>query len=415
MTYDLTVTVNAGAQSSQPVTVPVTLTNSGPLDGLGRVPWEGGPDYWRQFPNAARWADESFFPIAVWFGNFSSDAEVQWDKDHGINTYMGMWEGTPFDLFERNGVYWVGGKLNDGFRDDSAFWPGVLLDDEVDGRFTPAAGHAHLQTLADQWRGQGKFLYANYTQLVVGPDMPVSDQERYVNDFTDAVSLDMYWYTIPFCDWTPYRGDGYVVPTEQPVCRTASSYGRMMRSLMIRDQADGVLQPRWNFIENYNGLSGQDHVRYIAPGEIKGAAMSSLINEARGILWFNQSFTGPNWTNNVIRQAQYGGPDHFAADHIAAMGDINRLIHKLAPVLNTQSYVWDFGPGLDTMLKAKDGHVFIFAMTDGGTGPRTFTLPPGLSGQWTVYGESRTIDGTSGSFTDTFTNEYDYHIYRAAI
>ena len=51
---------------------------------LPRIPWEGGSDYWTQFPDAERWSDPSFFPIGVWWGNVSSDAEAQWDKAHGI-------------------------------------------------------------------------------------------------------------------------------------------------------------------------------------------------------------------------------------------------------------------------------------------------------------------------------------------
>ncbi|WP_377973766.1 hypothetical protein [Arthrobacter ulcerisalmonis] len=383
---------------------------------LPRIPWEGGPDYWKQFPNAKEWTDPSFFPIGIWFNGFSNNAEVQWDKDHGINTYAGMWEGTDFSLFEDNDVYWLGNKLNSTFKDDSPNWPGVLLDDEVDGRFTPSEGIKHLESLKSELvTGQGKFAYANFTQLVIGSDMSIADQERYVN-LTDAVSVDMYWYTIPFCDWTPYRGTLYADPVDQATCRTASSYGKAVNGMTIRDAADGKLQPRWMFLENLNGLSGQAHVGYIQPGQVKGAAMSSVINEARGLFWFNQSFTGDCQTDGALRLAQVQGTSFCGYPQMQAMGEVNNLIQSLAPVLNTQSYEWTFGQRLDTMLKVSKDSAYIFAMTDGTTGARTFTLPAGIKGtKIDVVGENRSLTVTNGSFSDNFANEYTYHVYKIAM
>ncbi|GAA1533576.1 hypothetical protein GCM10009803_12780 [Microbacterium ginsengiterrae] len=383
---------------------------------LERIPWEGGPQYWASFAQASEWTDPSFFPIGIWHSGISSAEEVAWDTEHGINTYLGLWEGTDFSLFEEGGVYWIGGALNDTFDPASPHWPGVVLDDEVDGRFSPEEGLAHLEELSADAAGSGRFRYANFTQLVIGDDLDVDVQEKYVNAFTDAVSVDMYWYTIPFCDWRPYRGEAYAAPVPQEVCRTASSYGRTMDALTLRDAEDGLLQPRWQFIENLNGLSGHEHLGYISPEQLRGAAMSSIINEARGLVWFNQSFTGPCQSTNVIRTAQIEGDAWCGAPQVAAMGEVNRLIRDLAPVLNTQSYAWDFGDGLDTMLKIHDGHAYVFAMTDGTTGERRFTLPPEIQGT-----TAEAIGGTGdrpiedGAFTDVFANERDYRIYRIAL
>lgn len=413
-----TVTVTATPTSTAtPTGTPTTEpTGTDPLAGLPRVPWEGGPAYYKKFPNAdaGQWDNPSFFPIAVWYNGISSDEEVQWDKAHGINTYMGMWPGTDFGLFERNDVYWIGGPLQNA-EPTSPNWVGNLLDDEVDGRFTPAEGRAHLQSLVDQYAGNGKFNYANYTSMVVQNDLPAADAQAYVNQFTDTVSLDMYWYTVPFCDWDTYRGDSYVIPVEEANCRTASSYGKTTAMLRQQDAADGHLQPIWQFVENLNGGPGEQFTRHIDPAELKGAAMSSLINEARGIVWFNSSLSGPCQGNPVIRLAQVQGDGYCGKDQVAAMGEVNNLIHSLAPILNTQSYAWDFGPGVETMLKAKDGSAYVFAMIDGETQPgqRTLTLPDGLTAKSVaVVGEDRNLPVTDGRFTDTFTSENTYHIYR---
>ena len=95
---------------------------------------------------------------------------------------------------------------------------------------------------------------------------------------------------------------------------------------------------------------------------------------------------------------------------------LNAQIASLAPVLNTQSYVWDFSAaGIETMLKAYGGDVYIFTTKSvlGTTGSKTFTLPSGITGTTvTVVDESRTINVSGGQFTDSFANEYTHHIYR---
>jgi microcystin-dependent protein len=88
----------------------------------------------------------------------------------------------------------------------------------------------------------------------------------------------------------------------------------------------------------------------------------------------------------------------------------------MAPVLNSQPYQWNFGTGLDTSLRVYNGDAYILAMTDGGTGVRTFTLPPGVSGaQVEVVDEGRTLTVTNGTFTDTFSAEHTHHIYRISL
>lgn len=400
-----------------PVSAPPVV--SGAL-ALPRIPWEGGPAYWSTFDkaNAAGWSDPNFFPIVSWFGNFSSDAEAQYDKTLGINTYSGMWEGTPYQLFADNGVFWIGGPLNSSFTNDSANWVGWFLDDEVDGRFTPADGQAHLQAIVDQLPDDGRFRYANFTQMVVATDLDQEAAQQYVNGYTDVVSVDMYWYTIPYCDWRPYR-DAYLVPVEQANCRTASSYGKTLAGLTSQDTADGQLQPRWAWVENLNGgPADQPPTSYISPDQLKGAVASSIINEARGIAYFNQSLGGSCQTSNVFRQSQVT-PDFCGNAQVQAVKDVNAQIHALARVINTQSYDYSFGAGLDTMLKSHEGYAYVFAMIDGSSlpGERTFTLPPSVHGSSvTVLDEQRSLPvDANGRFQDTYAEEYSYHVYRVNI
>lgn len=415
---------NTSSERSASSTPPPPAVTSAPrpttLD-LPRIPWEGGPEHWKQFSAAAAagWDNPDFFPIVVWYNGVSNDAEAQYDKDLGINTYIGMWEGTDYKLFEDNEIFWIGTKLNKTFTETSTNWVGNFLDDEVDGRFTPEDGRAHLQERSEEVAGNGRFNYANFTQTVISTDGTTADHQAYVNDYTDAVSVDMYWYTIPFCDWSTYRGEAYLNPINKDKCRTASSYGQTMDMLRQRDASDGVLQPLWQFVENLNGGPGEGpFVASITSGQLEGAVMNSIINEARGIVYFNQSFTGPCQGGSLFRQSQME-EDFCGAPQVAAARAVNHRIHSLARVLNTQSYAHSFGAGLDTMLKADNGSAYIFAMVDGTSSPgeRTFTLPAGLVGTSVeVIGEDRTLPvAADGTFSDTFEHEYSYHIYRLAI
>ncbi len=210
-------------------------------------------------------------------------------------------------------------------------------------------------------------------------------------------------------------GLDYLVPVQQPTCRSSSSYGASIEALRRRDAADGRLQAVWQFVELLNGgPGGGPFTRNIEPAELQGAVMNSVIHEARGIVYFNQSLNGPCQGSNLIRLSQV--QDNFCgAAQTTAAAEINGRIHELAPVLNTQSYVHDFGPGLDTMLKVHDGNAYVFAMVDGSAGPgeRRLALPPGLDGaRAQVMFEDREVAITDRTLTDGFAAESAYHIYR---
>jgi hypothetical protein len=388
---------------------------------LPRIPWEGGPEYWEQFAkaNAAGWSQASFFPIVVWFNGISSNEEAEYDASLGVNTYIGMADTTPYRLFEDNNMFWIGGPLNDTFTASSRNWVGYFLDDEVDGRFPFREGQRQLQERVDSTPKGGLFKYANFTQKVIGRDMAPDVAQRYVNAYTDVVSIDMYWYTIPFCDSRPYRGDVYLAPVSRSNCRTASSYGKALNALRQRDATDGKLQPLWQFVENLNGGPGEGpFLANISAEQLQGAVMNSIINEARGIVYFNQSLTGPCAGGNVFRLSQVM-ESYCGARQVSAARKVNSYIKELAPVINTQSYDYAFGSGLDTMLKIHEGYAYIFAMADGNSAPgqRTFQLPAGVDGRSIeVQFEERTLPvDASGRYSDNFAAEYSYHIYKVKL
>ncbi|MGO4957029.1 hypothetical protein ACTQ49_07115 [Luteococcus sp. Sow4_B9] len=405
--------VAADAEPATPSRRPAATGAIGDL-GLPMVPWEGGPQYWAKYPNAnaSGWSKDDHFPIAIWWGGVSTDEEVQHDKALGINTYVEMDPSTKYELFERNDVYWIGPKLNSSFTDQSTHWVGNFMDDEVDGRFEPAEGLARMRASREAGKKTPRFNYANFTGMVVSSHFDYGDDYLAL---TDAASMDMYWYTVPYCDWDNHREDYYIFPVKKAHCRTSSSYGQVMNGMREQDAKDGHLQPLWNFIEMADPTLPDTASRGpIRPEQLKGAAMSSVINEARGLIYYNQDYKACH-NGNLIRRAQLDR-NFCAKEQVKAMGEVNNFIQSLAPVLNTQSHEWDFGKGLDTMLKTKDGSAYVFAMVDGTdhAGSRTFTLPEQLKGhRIEVVGENRTITpNADGTFTDHFAAEYTYHVYK---
>lgn len=416
--------VEAGLKVTEPVPDPSPPQPETPRDtkslDLPLIPWEGGNRYYAKFPDAVRagWADERFFPIAVWWAVFDRDEDVKWDKSLGINTYVvtNPSNEQATRLLETNQMSWIGGQLP-GMSRDSKSWVGDFLDDEVDGRFAPEDGLRFLQGLRDALPDYNKIRYTNYTSSIVNQWFDKSAAKRYVNDFTDVVSIDQYWHTVDFCNWQPYMGDYYYgIPIPKDICNTAASYGKTVDMLRAQDALDGELQPVWNFVENISGSPAEMSDPFLAtPAQVKGAAMNSLIHEARGLIWFNNVFAGPCGTGNALRSAQRI-PNFPCSPQIEAMGEVNNLVKSLAPVMNTQSYEWSFGPGLDTMLKVKDGHAYIFAMTDGGAGQRRLTLPAGIHGTTAeVIGEGRSLSLNAGSLVDTFATPSAYHVYRIKV
>ncbi|WP_336852826.1 hypothetical protein [Sinomonas albida] len=412
MVFCAALACSACIESAKSDSVPAALD-------LPTVPWEGGPSYWNSFAKAKAggWADPSFFPVVAWYDSVSSPEEAAFDKSLGINTYIGMPETLDSSLLDDAGMFWIGGKLNDSFTSNTRSWVGYFLDDEVDGRYSPAEGRDHLAALRKEMP-KGLFGFANFTSMILENDMSPTDAQKYVNGFTDVISVDKYWYTIPQCSLTPYRNP-FLVPIAQAECRTASSYGRTIDALRQRDAVDGKLQPVWAFVENMAGINDPEAFKtYITPEQLEGAVMNSIIHEARGILYFNQSLAGPCQSANVFRSAETtrsfcGNPQ------VAAVKTVDTIVHQLAPVINTQSFVWNFGPGLDTMLKAEGGYAYVFAMTSAGSAPgsRDFQLPSQIAGrQIEVVNESRSLSADSlGRFTDSFDRESAFHIYKVKI
>ena len=341
------------------------------------------------------------------------------DKSYGINTYTGESPSTNYYFYADTHTFTLD-ALNNAPAGGTA-QPGLFIADEPDGRTTSANDLHTIRKLVASSPYAGRFKEINFSNTVISgsdPEVNKANLEAMMNSYAGPVSFYKNDHTQPSCFDIRYM----IEPIDPGHCRTASSYGATVRAVRTRLAADGRLKPVWNFIEDLSGAPDPSHFyAYIQPGQLEGAVMDSIINEARGIIYFNQSFAGNCTGGNVIRQVQIGSLP-CAIPQLDAMREANQRIQALAPVINTQSYQYSFGVNLDTMLKTYNGSAYIFAMISGAAssqpGNRTFALPPRLKGATSVQvlNENRTIPVDDGKFTDNFaTHEYTYHIYKVTM
>jgi hypothetical protein len=372
------------------------------------TPVDGGPGYYGQFSNALS-TNAAWFPIGVWGSYNFTPQNIQLDKDAGLNTYV--WDAGQA-AWEQQNVAASGMRSIRNNSDRSTLGPhvaGWLLGDEIDMCCGPPGyvggnGYNMLTSTLASLPLDGRARYANYGKGVVF--WQTDDQaQRFVNEFQQLVSNDVYWFTDPN-------------ERSRPGYRLAASYGwtvDRMRALdaMARrpwEDANGR-KPIWNFVETgwpFTESAAQGG-RAITGPELRAAVWHSLIAGARGIIYFQHSFGGPHiGDHHTIRSNSEGTRPAVTA--------VNAQIKSLAPVLNapTVEGLVTGSPGLRTMAKWQGGKFWIFAgrTQNGGQTSNTISLPCVGNATAAVDGEGRSIPLTGGRLADSFADGNAIHIYR---
>jgi hypothetical protein len=380
---------------------------------LPRIPWEGGSAYWTQFPKAHQsgWDQPGFFPISVFLGKPEHASQL---KALGINTYMeAEHDGTPLTYITSRGMF-VLAQQEEFTPAEVGTNPGVVgwfISDECEMGYSgcPEEEYASLAKEREyvakvRAYNDGRFTQANFGNGVLDTWWAPNTMDDHVQ-LMDAASADKYTYTSPHI-WgivpdSPDWPDGATV-------RSAASYGWQVDQ-MKTFQDPQHLRPIWTFVETAMPLLDEAGAVSITPDQLEGAVWSAIIHEARGVAFFQHNNNGQCGNYSLIDC----GP--ALQSKVTA---VTRKIRELAPVINSQSYVYNFSNGTDTMLKADAANAYIFA--DIGLlespGSKTFSLPPGVNGtSVTVVGENRTLPVTNGKFTDEFAAEYSHHVYKIAL
>jgi len=399
--------------------------------GVTLRPVDGGADFYTRFSPSLP-AEESFFPIGVWLESVTDPADTAKDAAVGINTYVELTGTSNLDLVRAAGMHTItspigahgtettGWLISDeadmwaGPGDDAwtGNWPGQgAVCQPADGR----CGYTVQRDIGARLPDDGRLRMANYGK---GIAFWQSDTQaaRFVNEFSDVVSVDTYWFTDgAICGHseggTLFDPDLLVavngaerLPAE--ICHRAANYGRTIDRVRSLVSPSGS-KPVWSFVEVGRPFS-EDHYPTIKPEDVVAAVWSSLIHGARGIAYFNHSFAGPCLSQHALREECY-------TDVRAAVTSVNQRITQLAPVLNAPHAdgVASAGGGVDLATKWYDGHFYLIAGSAGESVPAaTFRLPCVGDARITVLDEERSLTAEDGAFTDSFIDGNAVHIYR---
>ncbi|WP_043631013.1 hypothetical protein [Nonomuraea candida] len=381
---------------------------------LRPVPWEGGPAAYAGWPRAvaAGWTEPAFFPVGLWFATVREREHVTADRAMGVNTYVeltadsrpGLLRGTGMSALTAGGPAagaapeTVGatlpGKADEWAGIGHARWSGKAGPEQCRPKLS-FCGHTVLRTRARELPDGSRPVYATFGKGVAHQATDPAGG-MFVNDYADLVGVDVSWYA----DENVCREAARWRQLPITQCRAAAGYGATVDRIRELDALDGRRKPVFSVIS----LAG------LTPGQVGGAVMSSLIHGARGIV-YDAHDPGPRCESANLLRTACGAPVR------KAVTELNALIGRLAPVLNTQSYAYDFAPQLDTMLKRHDGAYYLFAMLGRGTatGGHPLTVPANLSPRGRVEdvltGRPVEVD-REGRFTAAFPAEHAYHVYR---
>jgi hypothetical protein len=400
--------------SSNAPPVPAPAPTPAPPPAPGAAPSvtledvDGGTGWYGRFSNPLP-TDPAFFPIGVWFESVVSEADIKLDKGAGLNTYVVLTAGSSLPLIAANGMKVIAQhgdwKAHGGAPGAQAI-AGWELRDEVDMQLGPEQGFTELQSILSGLPADGRLRYNNYGKGVM---FWQSDAEaaRFVNG-QDLVSADTYWFTDNnIC--SQWEGGALLTGASRALtaeeCHRAANYGatvRRMRGLVRPPRS----KPVWAFVELGHPFT-EANWPTIRPAEVQAAVWQSLIAGARGVIYFNHTFGGPNQTQHILRDPAY------AAIRFAVTMT-NRRIAALAPVLNasTVSSGWSQGAGTTAMVKWANGNFYVFAGSAGSAVTGTFSLPCVGDATATVLDEGRAIPVRGGSFADYFADGNAVHIYR---
>ena len=408
----------------------VQAWSAGPAGAIKLTQVDGGPGYYARFSRPLP-AGASYFPVGVWFESVVSKANADLDRAAGLNLYVVLTANSNVALAQANGMKTI---LQADDWHSNTQTQGWFLADEVDMDPGPGAGYSQMQSIAAGLPGDGAIRYSNYGK---GVTFWESDAEaaRFVNDYQDLVSADNYWFTDEnICsaeEGGSLVGGGASLSPAQ--CHRAANYGATV------ERVRGLIHPArskpvWAIVELGHPASESDWPT-ITPPQVRAAVWQSLIAGARGIVYFNHSFGGPDQTQHILRDG--ADPGSAYAPIRAMVTATNHEIEALAPVLNSPTVTsgWSQGPGTTAMVKwvtakkkcrskrkgrrcrkAKAGNrrLYVFAGSAGGQVRGSFRIRCVGDTKARVVGENRAVRVRHGSFTDDFADGNAIHVYRIA-
>jgi hypothetical protein len=368
---------------------------------------DGGPKYYARFANGLPTAP-SFFPISTWGSYAHFAAERAEDKAVGLNGYMWVASDAADMGRIRNAGMWAvqDYELQGTVGSETAGW---MLGDEVDMQQGPSACPGVMnQRKASLRNPGGRFYFSWYGKGVIFWQRD-AQAACFVN-YDDVTGADIYWFTDPDACTSLAQGPafyGLKRALTQAECRRARNYGDTVRDLRRLDAMDGVRHPIWQVVEV--GCPFTSTSACITPAQARAAVWHSLIAGARGIEYFQHSFSGPCDGHHVLRDNACYQP------MINTITSVNAQIKSIAPALNGPKLTSGFraNPSVRAVAKWDGRNFYVLAGSmENAASVGNFALPCVGTATATVVGENRTLPVTAGSFSDSFADGNAIHIYR---
>lgn len=404
---------SAGADPTTTLPAGVTLTAI-----------DGGTSYFSQWTNGF---PDSIFPIGV-FPAESAPADL---KAMGINFFTPMRNDTAGTW---SPVYQCAGTPDPCVNDQTTVnaTTGFYSGADYEGTGSPAWGsRAAFNVFGDELDGNCSNQFNNNpsnvsTQLshcgtwggTTAAGLEAANAATLTNDPSRPV-YDQFTTTLMDAP----NNFHYTVAQKQAICASADIfsfdiYPLVKRGGNVYDMYDQVNEARgycgdavpvMPFVEQ-DTMDCQLPVTtciYPSGAQIKAEVWNAIIAGARGIQYFDQYGT--------ITDSTYTSGGHFVAGsvHNSIDGNDQRVVNLTPEILSptANGYVTATG-SMSVMAKDDAGHMWVFAAPHAqGSQTPTFTIAGGGTATVTVYGESRTVAMTGGTFTDNFANANAVHIY----
>ena len=349
--------------------------------------------------------DQSFFPIAVWL---QSPGNAQAYKAAGFNLYVGLWRGPTIEQLaqlEKAGMALVCEQNRMALENkNNSIIAGWMHGDEPDNAQALPNGKGYGPPVPPE------NIVRDYQRLhAADPSRPVllnlgqgvawddwygrGVRSRHPEDYAEYVKG---------CDVASF--DIYPVVHDSP--QVAGKLEFVARGVERLEAWTHGKKPIWSCIECTH--IGNPNVKP-TPQQVHAEVWMALIRGARGLIYFVHQFK-PSFREAALLDDP---------DMLAGVTDLNRQIHRLAPLLNSATVdnkmtvrLANSAGTIATMVKESGDELYIFAvnLVNRPIQP-SFTLhEPNPPSEAEVLDESRRVSIKAKEFADEF-NPYGVHLY----
>ena len=438
-------------------------------------PIDGGANYFKRLYLGSGWADRHIL-LGAWEEQPQNLTDVRDDVAMGNNTYFNL-GGTPgidrvdYNVIREGGMHAFAPERTSHSGSETIGYEGI---DESDMDYGPGTrGWDSKSTTYNQSAcipsgskcgySVSNFFYRGDESGIRPPGKkppypidghpihqetgkgtlfwePDAEAARFMT-YADVNDSDAYWMTDRDL-LQPTQGGCALLPRNPIRCgrgigsgltlaqgAVPANYQYNIKRLEQLNAENGTSKPIMGTVEVGCPFTGARRNICTTVPQFQAAAWQSLIAGARGIIWFQHSFSGPCEDLNTFYDGSNPSnsmydchitPGETLHDIVQGVTSFNREVESLTGVLFSPSAIGAVRTVGDVSVLAKTYRrgCYVFAGSGKPASPPPanqsviFKLANGYSGLVTVYDEHRTVEATNGTFRDVFADADTVHIYR---